>query len=124
MEAGQYEWAFQRRRPYEVRPLFAGREVAGLLRSAARQAKLLGAASEAWERTAPRCAEGATRVMGFAEGRLLIAVADAPTAHHLRQEAGRLKSQLGSLLPGLRELRFAVMGREFGAGQEKTGPAG
>lgn len=110
MNCRQYERTVQNRCSYDARPLFAGQEVAGLLRRTARGVARSAAAAGAWERVMPPDILAATRVEAFERGALVIAVADAATAHYLRQEAGRLRQRLTPLLPALRELRFQTGG--------------
>jgi hypothetical protein len=106
MDGKQYEQTIRNRRGYDLQPLFAGQGLASVMRGAARAAKQLRLADDAWERVVSPATCAISRVASYRNGVLLIALTDPTAGHHLQCGAGELRRKLAAVLPGLRDVRF------------------
>ncbi len=120
MNERQYQQAVANRRVYEVARLFEGGKAVRVLGGLARAARRCERAAEAWARVEPCELQGVARVEGFEGGTLRLGVEDATACHVLRQRQGKLRRELAAVLPGVRQLDFALRG-EAGVGGEAGG---
>ncbi len=103
----QFKQAVANRRSYQVRPLFAGPELAQLLRSGGGPMDA-AAVEQAWRAAAPQRVWRRTRVAAFDGSTLSVAVADPVTRHFLLGQAAALRENLKRVLPRLKSLRFGL----------------
>jgi hypothetical protein len=80
-----------------------------LLRGAVRAVRRRASAGRALELLLPEELAAAARVEGLDGGTLTVSVADPASWEQMRRRRGALCRQLGSTVPGLRELRVTLM---------------